>query len=402
MYHEICQNRSDISCFFDETSFCVCESNHYRANCLGYDTTLDNCQRCLSGGKCIQGNLDDPNDFICLCSSCDQGHRCEFNMRPFGFTLDSLLVGYSRGIKLIYVLLAFLLFIAGFFNNLCSFVTFKRPLPRKFGSGNYLLIVSCLNQIALLCLLFKFIQITIQSPNVIMCKMSSYFLSLFTRSTYWLTSWITLDRLCMTVFPNSQALKNAHLALGMSAITLIILFSMHFHEVIYYKVIKHELTGAPICVTNFDTTTISTYNRTITLIHYILPFMIQVISITLIIILVARSRVKASGKRMSFGQVLHKQFRTQQELYITPIIIILAALPQTILTFSLACKQLRGWQRHTLLSACLISYAPQALGFILFVLPSTSYKEELRKTTFSKTLPKWFFKKKNNRQNNNR
>jgi hypothetical protein len=156
--------------------------------CFGYNPTLDNCQQCLSGGKCIQGNLNDLEDFICLCSPRHKGHRCEFNMEAFGFTLDSLLADYSKEMKLVCVIIAFLLFIIGFFNNLCSFVIFKCSSPRKFGVGNYLLIISCLNQISLLCLLMKYIQITVGSSNVILCKTNSYFLSSFTRSTYWLTS----------------------------------------------------------------------------------------------------------------------------------------------------------------------------------------------------------------------
>jgi hypothetical protein len=119
-----------------------------------------------------------------------------------------------------------------------------------------------------------------------------------------------------------------------------------------------------------------------------------VISITLLIILVPRRRVKASGKKLTFRLVLTVQFQIQKELYIIPIIIIFSALPQVILTFNLACKPLVEWQRHTLLSAYLISYAPQILGFILFVLPSTSYKEELSKTAFMKKCLRWIFNKK--------
>ena len=63
-------------------------------------------------------------------------------------------------------------------------------------------------------------------------------------------------------------------------------------------------------------------------------------------------------KKMTFGQVLKKQFDTQKELYVTPTIIALSALPQTILTFSLACTILADWQRHTLLVAYLFSYTP--------------------------------------------
>ena len=83
------------------------------------------------------------------------------------------------------------------------------------------------------------------------------------------------------------------------------------------------------------------------------------------IVLAARSRLKTVGQKMSFSQVLKKQFQTQKELYLITMIIILSALPQTILTFSFACTQLNDWQRHTLVASYLFSYSPQILGFIL-------------------------------------
>jgi ABC-type tungstate transport system substrate-binding protein len=97
---------------------------------------------------------------------------------------------------------------------------------------------------------------------------------------------------------------------------------------------------------------------------------------------------------MTFVEVLKKQFETQKELYITPTIIVLSALPQTILTFSFACTQLNDWERHSLLASYLLSYAPQVLGFILYVLPSTSYKKELSETFIGKNSLKWILGKK--------
>jgi ABC-type tungstate transport system substrate-binding protein len=78
--------------------------------------------------------------------------------------------------------------------------------------------------------------------------------------------------------------------------------------------------------------------------------------------------------------------------FITPITIILSALPQAILSFSLACTQLSNWKQHTLLVGLLLSYVPQILGFILYVLPSSAYKKEFGETTIAKKNFKWMFK----------
>jgi hypothetical protein len=103
-----------------------------------------------------------------------------------------------------------------------------------------------------------------------------------------------------------------------------------------------------------------------------------------VIVLATRSRSKVAGKKMSFTQILKKQFFSQKELYVTPTIIIICALPQMILTFSFACTQLSDSQRHALLVSYLLSYIPQVLGFILFVIPSSAYKKEFSETTLAK------------------
>jgi hypothetical protein len=82
-----------------------------------------------------------------------------------------------------------------------------------------------------------------------------------------------------------------------------------------------------------------------------------------------------------------RQLKTQKEQYITPIIIVFSSLPQTILSFSYACTELKqSWQRYTLLTTYFLSYLPQMLGFILYVLPSTIYLEEFRQTAIGKRV----------------
>jgi hypothetical protein len=131
---------------------------------------------------------------------------------------------------------------------------------------------------------------------------------------------------------------------------------------------------------------VEVYNRVNTLINYLLPFCIQIISTTLLIVLAARSRARTASNQKTFRQVLRKQLSTQKEVYVTPITIILSAFPQALLSFSLACTQLNSWKQRTLLVGLLLSYVPQTLGFILYVLPSSAYKKEFRETTFARKI----------------
>jgi hypothetical protein len=183
-------------------------------------------------------------------------------------------------------------------------------------------------------------------------------------------------------------LKTPRIAISFSIITLVSLFGMHIHELIIFKKIKQIDSSITHCVIDSSQQILATYNRISTILHHIIPFLVQVISVTLLIIFVARIRAKTNKDKQTFLQVLNKQFRTQKELYVTPIIIIFSALPEIILSAILACTQLSNSQRRILLIGYLFSYTPQFLGFILHVLPSTEYRKEFAETALGKKVLK--------------
>jgi hypothetical protein len=126
------------------------------------------------------------------------------------------------------------------------------------------------------------------------------------------------------------------------------------------------------------------------LLHHMIPFLWQAIAITLLIVQVARSRARAGqSTKMTFGKILKNQFSLHKELYTTPVIIILSALPQIIVSFSLACEELVVWQKRMLLVVYFISYTPQTLGFVLYVLPSITYRTELEQTFLGTSYTQW-------------
>jgi hypothetical protein len=381
---------------------CICDIDHYRAECFGYNRSIDQCSLCLSNGYCLKGRLNDKSDFICLCPRCYYGKICQYSTELLSFTLDSLIVKNNRQLSTgIYISIVLLIFLFGFFNGLNSFLTFIRPKPRKFGVGNYLLIISIVDQCSLLLLLFKIIHIILGSNgtlfyyenfNLYPCKIISYLLSVFTRITYWLTSFVAIERLCLVLFPTSATLKNPRRVLGLSIFVILFVSSMHIHEAMYYTtIVDHSYTAINItlCVTNYAQSSVSTYNRVNVLVHYLIPFLLQIISITILIIQVVWSRIRVSGdnQQTAFIQLFLRQLKIQKEQYITPIIIVLSSLPQIILSFLYACTELKqSWQRYTLLITYFLSYLPQMLGFILYVLPSTTYSEEFRQTMVYKRL----------------
>ena len=407
-YHRICRKKQNtntsLTCFRDLNYLCICDNDHGRAECFGYNYSIDQCSLCLSNGYCLKGELNDKSDFLCLCRRCYHGQMCQYSTELMSFTLDSLIIKdiqNNRKVSIgIYILIALLVFFFGLFNNFNSFLTFIRPKPRKMGVGNYLLIISIIDQCSLLVLFFKVIHIILGSNgtlfyytnlNLYSCKIVSYLLSVLARITYWLTSFITIERLCLVLFPTSSTLKNLRRIFGLSIFVILFSFGMHIHEVMYYTTIvdySDRSLNVTLCVTNYTQSSILIYNRGNIFVHYFIPFLIQIISITILIIQLACSRERIrSNNQQTFFNLLMRQLKKQKEQYITPIIIVLSSLPQIILSFSYACTELRqSWQRYILLTAYFLSYLPQMLGYILYVLPSTTYSEEFRRTAIGKII----------------
>jgi hypothetical protein len=190
-------------------------------------------------------------------------------------------------------------------------------------------------------------------------------------------------------------LKKPRVATMLTIVTILIVGVMHVHELIFYRKLI-DLNGQSICVVDFPLN-FRVYDRLTVLLHYLIPFSIQILSITILIILAARSRSRTNNNRDPFIEYLKRQFKRQKELYIPPLVIVVSGLPQIILSFSFACLELITWQQHALLLAYFLSFAPQLLGFILFVLPSSNYIKEFEATKLSKTiLFRWIISKKKN------
>jgi hypothetical protein len=305
-------------------------------------------------------------DFLCLCPRCHHGQMCEFSNELMSFTLDSLIV-----------------------KNLQT--------NTKLSIGVY---ISIVNQCSLLLLLMKIIHIILgsnvtlfsyQNLNLYSCKIISYLLSVFTRITYWLQSLVTIERLGMVLFPTSIVSKKPRIAFSLSIFVILTVCGMHIPETIYYMTIvdsSYKSANITVCVISYVEQLVSVYNRVNVLIHYFTPFIIQFVSITILIVQTTRSRVRISSKMQeTFIDLFKKQFKIHKGLYITPIVIVLSSLPQIILSFSYACiEPKQSWQRYILLTTYCLSYLPQMLGFILCVLPSTAYTEEFHQTVIGKRI----------------
>ncbi len=268
------------------------------------------------------------------------------------------------------------------------------------GVGYYLLINSITSQASILFLFIKIIYFLLSAKgliinhtvNMILCKSITFLLTCFTRLCFWLTTFVSIERVCVTLYPISGIwIRKPKLAKIIIIFTIVYIFGLHSHELIYYNIVpdvKYTKNGT-WCVTQYNKQ-VSVYNQAITVFNYIIPCLINFVSALILILVLACKRANTNRQR-SCIKVFQQQLQQYKELFIPPILIIFSALPQFIISFSLECTAFLDipWQRYLIIAGYFLSYLPQMINYILFILPSVLYKTEFDSTILGQKLKKF-------------
>ncbi len=316
-YHNICRNSSSLSdrlCFFDHQYLCFCEFNNYRAECFGYDHELDQCNWCFSNGKCIQGDSQKDNDFVCICPKCYYGPRCQYSSAHFSSTLEQLfthgLLSTTASLKQLAfyctVIPACVFFIIGAFNNLFTFVTFYRSKLLRTGVGNYLLIGSVVNQLTLFFLAVRLIHIVLSTIgpmatvnitiNQILCKTVAFALTSSGQLSYWLMSTVAIERLYVTWYVKGTWLKKPYVARWIMFTLTIIILLINAPQLAFYNSVVDTKTAAKsaICVLIYSHPFWMHLNQVNNYVNALLPLLINIICTSGIMFLIARQKLLAN------------------------------------------------------------------------------------------------------------
>ncbi|CAF1296853.1 unnamed protein product, partial [Adineta ricciae] len=311
-YHYLCRNNHSLFCFYDDNYLCICDENHIRVECFSYNNARDRCFHCLSNGVCLKG---EQNEFLCICPVCYAGKRCQFNFESFSFTLDQLffhdLLSYKPIIRQItfytLVITPCLLFLLGLFNNICCFLTFRRPKCRRNGIGMYLSYITLINQLNLSILVIRLIHLTLNISDFysnpifdnFICKISNYLLSSTTRIIYWLNSLIAIERVCVVLFLNKNWLKQKYIARRfIICITMCILVINAYELVFIQSEIRVNEENSTVCVLNFSLNNHlwKILHKIVTIINALLPFLINLCCTIMIIYISTKNKMNIHRK----------------------------------------------------------------------------------------------------------
>jgi hypothetical protein len=285
-----------------------------------------------------------------------------------------------------YLVAATVMFIFGVCMNTLTIALFVlQSETREVGCSFYIIASAAFGLCSLTMFSAKFASLFAfpQMANNFGCIFIEYFLKCLPAICDWFNACVPLERL-WSVRAGISFNKNRskHVAKKIVSLLPFVIAVSVVHDPIHRQsIIDVQLDGGQRswCVIELSRTFVRTYNLFINIVHYFVPFLLNLISSIIILLRLARNRSRANKQR--YNIVIKQQLAAYKSWIISPIVLALLALPRVIFALILTCISLSTpvWQIHLLLIGYFISFLPQIGTFLIFVVPSKRYMEALGK-----------------------
>jgi hypothetical protein len=396
-YHVPCQSDHTLRCFYDEQHMCLCDEIG-RANCFTFDhSKINNCRgdygNCENGAQCFQDPEDCPLSSACLCRKCYYGLKCQFTTHGLSMSLDAILgyhvrpneslINQTQPVKITISLMA-IIFVFGTINSFFAILTFRAKKTRTVGCGVYLFVASFVSLVSIwiftwkyLFLLFSQMQlVTNRLLLLVHCVFLDFLLRLSLSFEDWLIACVAFERATAVIrgihFNQS---KSKQAARRVCVILLFVIVCLTIHDPFHRRLMDEDEEQRIWCIVRYSTT-LQNFDYATQLFHFLAPFTINLVSALTIIIGTARSRAKA-GRQISFRQHLMRELYARKHLLISPILLIVLAIPRLIITFLSECMT-SVRDPYLYLVGYFTSIIPPSLIFVVFVPTSKIYYKAFR------------------------
>jgi hypothetical protein len=212
------------------------------------------------------------------------------------------------------------------------------------------------------------------------CILIEYCLKCLPTIVDWINACVPLERVWATqIGINFDTARSKRWAKKLILLLPLLVASTLLHDPLHRQSFADpRLNGGrhPWCVVQFESKVARSYNMTINLLHYFIPFLINLGCIG--VIFQSLARTKARAKHQNYRDVLKEQVLAYKNWIIGPIVLVMLALPRLVFALVFTCiSTSTPWQTYMLLSGYFVAFLPQMASFIIFVLPSEFYKKEL-------------------------
>jgi hypothetical protein len=388
---------NNLICFLDEYYLCLCTKDHH-VNCVEFNSNKNlQCSSkysCQNGGQCLQDHPNCPSSILCVCTDCFFGNQCQFYAKGLGLTLDEIL-GYEikRNINLskqtfsvkLSSILTMLMLLAGIINGILSILTFKNKSSQEVGCGIYLLVSSIISLIIVILFTLKFWFLIYSyrdfvGQKIILflnCMIIEPLLKLLLYIDNWLNGCVAGER-AFAVFKGISFNKKQSKQMAKWIIIFVIIINilLFIPQMLYLHLFEDKKEERTWCVVLYSSL-LNNYSSFTQFFHFFSPFLINLFSAIFIIIGTTRQRVIIKDEHHRFTNHFKSKLNQHKHLLISPIILIILSLPRLIISLTLNCKKSEEYFWLYLLGY-FISFMPSVLIFIVFVLPSPTYKKEFK------------------------
>ncbi|CAF3380983.1 unnamed protein product, partial [Rotaria sp. Silwood2] len=284
--------------------------------------------------------------------------------------------------------LTIIFIIVGFVNGILSLITFINKNIREVGCGLYLLgssITTLLTTIIFglkFCILV-FAQMALISNRSflkIQCLLLDFILRVCLNIDQWLNACVAIER-AITIIKAARfhKKKSKQIAKIVIIIIPIVVIVTTIYDPFYRRLIDEENEDDKRiwCIVNYSIG-IKIFNSIIHTFHFLAPLMINITSVIILITKKTRHRSNIQTGR-SYIEHLKEQIHQHKHLFTAPVILVILGLPRLILLFVSTCMKSTD-DAWLFLVGYFISFIPSMLTFVVFILPSKFYKQQLRQT----------------------
>jgi hypothetical protein len=156
----------------------------------------------------------------------------------------------------------------------------------------------------------------------------------------WLNACVATERAITAIkgagFVKKKSKKAAKLVI---VILLIVIIGTYIHDPIYRRLIDEENDGDDMkrtwCIVTYPSS-LQIYNYVIHSFHFFGPFMINLVSVIILITKKSHQQSNIDTQR-TYKKILQRQFQQHQHLLTAPIVLVLLVLPRLIITFVSKC-----------------------------------------------------------------
>jgi hypothetical protein len=266
-------------------------------------------------------------------------------------------------------------------------MTFSTKESRAFGCGLYLFAssITSLLTMSMFVLKFWFLVLTQTHPLVSHsvlrggCISIEFILKICLYTDNWFNACVAFERAIIVYNgTNFNTMLSNRIARWIILILPLVVAGSIIHEPLHRDLFDDKDEKRFWCVFHYSSS-IHIYNTIILIFHFVGPFVINLFSFLFIIFRGSRQRA-TTHRRHTYRQHLRKRLIGHKNLIISPIILVVLALPRLIISFLSGCVKVshNAW---LYLLGYFISFIPSMSIFFVFVLPSKFYRKQFKEST---------------------